>query len=134
MGLQGSWGRFSSNDKKHKFFHTLYKLVVQGAQNIIDIDDEDVVLPKRKDRILRVCIVNHIWMKHIEDSKDYDSVLCEYLGQQAKNDFSEVSWRDIRERNVHRGFARGDQNAYRNPRFLAALLYDMYGNIFFVRD
>ena len=150
MAVGGVPGTWPVNAKRVKFFDTLNDWIWNGARNVVDFDDDEIILSKSQDRILRVCVVNNILMKNIENSdghvtsititpfgrrrseknRNYDYVLCEYLKQEAKTNFAGVSWRDLREHNEHCGSSDSQQWVYRDARFLDAIYYDFYAAMF----
>ena len=114
------------------FYEKIYQWILDDAADVVDVEDNQVVISKARDRILRVCIVNKLLMdKSSEWSKQRgktDSVLVEYLGNESKTNYMNASWRGIRNHHVRETY---DERGQRNAEFTRAFFYNFYADIFY---
>ena len=96
----------------------MYQWVLEGAHHVVDEEDNAIVIPKNRDRILRV-------QRFTISVKNRDETFTRYFTAESKTHFVNVTWRGIRDHHIH-----GRYNGFgeRNAQFMCALFYD-YENI-----
>ena len=126
--------QYDSWESGRDFYEKMYQWVLEGAHDVVDVEDNQIVIPKHRDRILRVCILNKelmdkfIVQRFTISVKNRDETFMRYLTAESKTNFVNVTWRGIRDHHVH-----GRYNGFgeRNAQFMRALFYNFYADIFY---
>ena len=120
--VHGSVGRMPDGKKTNfKFYETLFHWILNEATDVVDSTDQSIILPKCKDRILRVCIINNIL---VQKNSEYLVNLRDFLKEEART--------DIREHASNHAASTAGKSKIRNAQFWKALMIDFCGSPFIV--
>ena len=114
-----------------EFYEKIYKWILEDAADVVDVEDNQVLIPKYRDRILRVCIVNKALTDKCSKTCNADKKDCglmEYLDNESTTNYMTASWRGIRNHHVHATYGERGQ---RNAEFMRAFFYNFYADVFY---
>ena len=112
-----------------RFWERQYEWILHGACNVIDVEDREILIPKHRDRKLRVCVLNKALLEHqmtrlhCQHRRFHD-----FLVDESTSNYANVCWSVLRRQHAHES---DGSMTWRNAQFLRAMFFDFFGYFFF---
>ena len=111
-----------------QFYEKMYQWIWDGPKDIVDIEDDEIMIPKHRERLLRVCLLNKVLLDNADSAtSERNADFRDFMNEHSKDKFSSIRWRDIRDHQT----ISDDEWGKRYAKCSGAFFYDFYAVLFY---